>query len=101
MLTIWEPIGGKFSIDDAITLDELKEIQNTQKVTDLFSDLKVIEGNETVAKKLVNGVSVTLSELGETLGESEEFFIGYKNKTIGMYKRQGDKLATIVYLFED
>ena len=92
---------GKFKIEEAITIDELKEIQRVQKVTELFADLKIVEVDDCSAKKLINGVSVSETDLNVDLNENEEFFVSYKNKTIGMYKKQAGKIITLVYLFED
>ena len=86
---------GRFSSDNAITLEELERIGEPTKIEDIFNDYQIITVNETNAKKLINGVSVVASsEIKE-----KEFFLSYDGKLIGLYEIKNGNYNRIVYLY--
>ncbi len=88
---------GRFDIKNATALNEITE-ENIMSISSVFDNLTTIEVGEPIAKKLINGVKISVKELGENTGD--EFFISYKNKTIGFYKKEGDDVCPIIYLYE-
>jgi tRNA pseudouridine55 synthase len=96
--TIIRAKSGLFSIEESILLDDIEELK-IMPIKKLFKDKKNIEVNENIAKKLINGVKVFANELTENL--DGEFFVSYKNKTIGFYKIKDERLETIAYLIEN
>ena len=53
---------GRFNLNNAITLEDFELSQKTLSVTDVFNDIQVIEVDEKIAKKLINGVKITQNE---------------------------------------
>jgi len=88
---------GRFNIDSAIALEEL-DISNVIPILTAFEGCQLVNVNDVAAKKLLNGVSISKNEISENL--QNEFFIRYKNITIGFYKINGDKVEPIVFLNE-
>ena len=88
---------GRFDINSAITLEELKE-DKIVSIKDVFSGCQTIEVDEILAKKFINGVKVLAGEL--TTKTEDEFFISYKNIVIGFYKIENELIKPIVYLYE-
>lgn len=90
---------GAFDIENAATLDELKENMTVLKIEDLFSNCKFHEVSENeLLKKLLNGVKLEKSELN--FDSSENFFLTTNGSLIGMYHYEGLKLICDVFLFE-
>lgn len=92
---------GRFLMNDAITLDMLVANSKIVEIETLFADYDKIEVNDFIARKLINGVKIEFEVLNVKKNNGEEFFISYKNKTIGLYKVVNKKLETIVFLYEN
>ena len=92
---------GRFLMNDAITLDMLVANSKIVEIETLFADYDKIEVNDFIARKLINGVKIEFEVLNVQKNNGEEFFISYKNKTIGLYKVVNKKLETIVFLYEN
>ena len=92
---------GRFLMNDAITLDMLEANSKIVEIETLFADYDKIEVNDFIARKLINGVKIEFEVLNVQKNNGEEFFISYKNKTIGLYKVVNKKLETIVFLYEN
>ncbi len=88
---------GRFDTRAAVPLEELDE-NNVIPILTAFEGCQVVEANENAAKKLLNGVSISKSEI--SVNFQDEFFVKYKNITIGFYKINGDKVEPIVFLNE-
>ncbi|MBR2391518.1 MAG: tRNA pseudouridine(55) synthase TruB [Clostridia bacterium] len=92
---------GRFFIEDAVTLEELEKTETVQAVESVFSDFETIEIADDLAKKVLNGVKVKVSDFPVLKEPKGEFFISYKNKTIGFYKIKDERLEAIAYLNEN
>lgn len=91
---------GFFSIDDAITLDELRQRARLISIEAAFKDFEVIEiSNELICKKLVSGVKLHKQDL--KIQSSSPFFIKNNENLIGMYHLDGDKMVCDVFLYEN
>ena len=88
---------GLFSIENAITLNELLVNKAVISIEEIFKNIKSFEiTNEDIIKKVINGVKLTKQELGfEAL---DKFFIKISNQIIGMYHFEDDKLVCDVFL---
>ncbi len=86
---------GRFSSDNAITLEELEKKGELAKIEDIFNDYQIITVNEANAKKLINGVSV----LASPKIKEKEFFLSYDGKLIGLYEIKNGNYNRIVYLY--
>ena len=89
---------GCFCIDDAITLEELKANPKFIMVDEALNDLKKYEiTDESVLKKILNGVKLTKNELNlET--QTDKFFIENNGKIIGLYHFEENRLICDVFL---
>ena len=92
---------GRFFIENAITLEDFENAGTVQTVESVFSGFETIEINDELAKKVLNGVKVKVSEFPVLKEQQGEFFVSYKNKTIGFYKIKDERLETIAYLIEN
>ena len=86
---------GRFTNENAVTLEELEQNPETIKVEDLFNDYKIITINDSDAKKLINGVSI---EADRNIKE-KEFLLAYKGRLLGLYEIKNGKYSRIVYLY--
>ena len=91
---------GRFDIEKSITLDELEKTNKITSIQENFQDILTFEVNDYIAKKLINGVKVSVEELGEKLAENQELFIKFDNKLIGFYNVKNGEILQLVYLFE-
>lgn len=91
---------GRFDISSAITLEELEESKKVLLVKEIFKNLKEIEVDDDIAKRLINGRKVLASEINEDLPNSD-FFITNKKCVIGLYKVQDSAMKRIVFLYEN
>ena len=87
---------GLFSINDAVMLDDIDE-KSIISIKDTFKSKQIIEVDELLAKKFINGVKVRSDEI-KNINENE-FFISYKNIIIGLYKIENNNIISIVYLY--
>ncbi len=91
---------GRFDLSSAITLEEFEENKKVLSVKEVFDDYKEIEVNDEIARKLINGMKVSASEVNEDLSDLD-FFITYKKNILGLFKVQDNILKRIVFLFEN
>lgn len=90
---------GVFSIQDAITLDELSKNPRVVSIEEAFKDFEFIDvADEVVCKKLFNGVRLKKDEL--KINNEGLFFLKTGESLIGMYHFEGEKLVCDVFLFE-
>lgn len=87
---------GVFTIDNAVTLDELT-MANCLSIESVFSGLEKIEiKDESLIKKLANGVKFTKKEL--ELNTKNHFILSCHTGLIGMYHYEDNKLICDVFL---
>lgn len=91
---------GRFNSFNSITIEELAEKQELLKIEDVFADLKQISTNAEIAKKLINGVKISVQELGFELSEKEECLIYFEKSLIGFYRAEKGELKQIIHLYE-
>ena len=91
---------GRFKTESGITLQELEVTGKIQTVEDVFADVKVIDVSANVAKKLINGVAVSVAEIGADVENKQECLIAYEGKLIGFYIANNGVFSQEVYLFE-
>lgn len=88
---------GRFDISEAFPLDEIDE-SSLISIREAFKCCKVIEANEVLAKKFINGVLVSADEIKDL--NEDEFFVSFKKVVIGFYKKENNLIKPIVYLYE-
>ena len=92
---------GRFNLNNAITLEDFELSQKTLSVTDVFNDVQVVDVDEKIAKKLINGVKITQNEanLPKIADFNKEILFAFENNLIGMYRLEEGKFQPIVYLY--
>ena len=89
---------GNYSIEEAQTLDEIKEFgPKIHSIEETFNYLKSIEVNDYIAKLVKNGV--VLDE--RQFSDNEMFKIYNNNNLIAIYEPFGDKKYKLVLKMED
>ena len=91
---------GRFDSSNSITLEELEQTSKLQTIEDIFADIKKFEVSDEVAKKLINGVKISVVEIPVKMRDGEECLIINDNRLIGFYKAQNNALIQLVYLYE-
>ncbi len=91
---------GRFDLSSATTLEELEENKKVLSLREVFEDYKEIEVNDEIAKKLINGIKISASEINEDLSDLD-FFITNKKSIIGLYRVQDCDVKRIVFLYEN
>lgn len=90
---------GVFEINDAITLDELKQQPKLLSIEDVFKNFQFFEvSDDEIVKKLLNGVK--LSAHDAKINHDGLFFVKLDGKLLGMYHIFGGKLVCDVFLYE-
>ena len=92
---------GRFNSFNSITIEELQENVEVLKIEEVFSDLQKFEANDKIAKKLVNGVKVTVTETGFNVKNNEECFVCYNGSLIGFYKAENGCFKQLIHLYEE
>ena len=91
---------GRFELANAITIDELEKNVKINTIEEVFGDYQKIEVDEKRAKKLINGQKLSVKEIKNAENISDNFFITFKNKLIGMYENIDEILNLKIYLYE-
>ena len=91
---------GRFNSFNSITIEDLQNNQELLKIEDVFADLKKLSVSGEIAKKLMNGVRISLSESGENLSEKEECLIYVEDALIGFYRAENGELKQVIHLYE-
>ena len=93
---------GRFNLNNALSLEEFEETQKVLSITEVFSDIEVVEVDEKSAKKLINGVKVAKNEanLPQNTDFNKEVLFAFENNLIGMYRLVDDKFQPVVYLYQ-
>lgn len=92
---------GAFEIKNAITLEEFEVSKNLIEIEDVFSALNVIELNDFTAKKVLNGVRVSASDIGAEDLTNLPFLIKYKGKIVGLYELKDNRISAIAFVYDE
>lgn len=92
---------GAFEMKNAITLEELENSKNLTKIEEVFSNLNVIELNDFMAKKVLNGVRVSAYDIGAENLINSPFLIKYKGEIVGLYEIKDKKTNAIAFVYDD
>lgn len=92
---------GAFEMKNAITLEELENSKNLTKIEEVFSNLNVIELNDFMAKKVLNGVRVSACDIGAENLTNSPFLIKYKGEIVGLYELKDNKTNAIAFVYDD
>ena len=84
--TIIRTKSGAFGLNNAITFDELEKNKSVLEIEDIFSNFKKVEINELVAKKILNGVSVSATDVNIETEYDKPFIIKFNNEVVGLYE---------------
>lgn len=93
---------GRFNLTNALSLEDFEETQKVLSITEVFKDVQIVEVDEKIAKKLINGVKIAINDIimSKNADFNSEVFFAFENNLIGMYRLTGDKFEPIVYLFQ-
>lgn len=93
---------GRFNLTNALSLEDFEATQKVLSITEVFKDIQVVEVDEKIAKKLINGVKIAINDIimSKNADFNSEVFFAFENNLIGMYRVSGDKFEPIVYLFQ-
>ena len=61
---------------------------------------EIIEIGENLAKKVLNGVSLTVEEFDKKSVKSKPFLIKYNNEIVGLYENQKGKIKPIAFVYD-
>lgn len=92
---------GAFDMRNAITFEEFEKSKNIIKIESVFDGFDVVIIDEIMAKKVLNGVSVTLFELGVGEKIKSPFLIKYAGEIVGLYEIKNGKTAPLAYVYDD
>lgn len=98
---------GCFNIDESVTLEEFSEALKVTSVEEIFKTLPKFDLNESLSKKILNGVKVSTTEFAaefennkkvQNLTENDEFLLKFQEKVVGIYKIQENIIVPLVRL---
>lgn len=92
---------GVFEMENAVTFEEFEKNQKLISIEDVFNEFKIIEIDEIMAKKVLNGVSVTLDELNVKQVINGQFLIKFKEEIVGLYEIKNGKTNAIAYIYNN
>lgn len=90
---------GAFEMLNAITLEEFENSKKILQIEEIFSSFQTIEIGENMAKKVLNGVSVSVEELNKESALLKPFLIKYNNEIVGLYENQNGKIKPIAFIY--
>ena len=91
---------GAFEMKNAITLEEFEKSKEVLKIEDIFAGFEVVEIGENMAKKVLNGVSLSLEGFDKESVKSKPFLIKYNEEIIGLYENQKGKIKPIAFVYD-
>lgn len=97
--TIIRTKSGAFGLNNAITFDELEKNKSVLEIEDIFSNFKKVEINELVAKKILNGVSVSAADVNIETEYDKPFIIKFNNEVVGLYEIKNKTTNAIVFVY--
>lgn len=92
---------GAFNLNNAITLDELENNKRVIKIEEIFSDFNTVELNDDIAKKILNGVSVSSEDVNIKNNYDKPFVIKYNDEVVGLYQIYNGKTKPIAFVYDN
>ncbi len=90
---------GAFEMKNAITLEEFESNKTVLQIEDVFSDFEIVKIGENLAKKVLNGVSLIIEDIGLKNVKMKPFLIKYDNEIVGLYENQNGKIKPIAFVY--
>ena len=97
--TIIRTKSGAFDLNNAITFDELENNKRVLEIEEVFSNFKVVEIDELLAKKILNGVSVSAENMNIESEYDKPFIIKFNNEVVGLYEIKNKKTNAIAFVY--
>ena len=91
---------GAFNLSTAITFEEFENSKELISIEKVFENFRVVEIDDELSKKVLNGVSVYASELELPEDSSIPFLIKYNNNVVGLYKIENKKTTCIAFIYD-
>lgn len=91
---------GAFEMKNAMTLEEFENSKTILKIEDVFNNFEIIEIGENLAKKVLNGVLLSVEELNNENVKSKPFLIKYNEEIVGLYENQKGKIKSIAFVYD-
>lgn len=76
---------GLFDFENALTLDEFEKEPKLLSIKDVFKNLKCIEIEGDIAKKILNGIKVKAEDLNIACECAEDFLLEFEGRVVGLY----------------
>lgn len=92
---------GAFEMKNAVTFEEFEKNKNILSIEDVFNQFNVVEINDLVAKKVLNGVHIEKCELGVEASLKNPFLIKYMGEVVGLYEIKNNKIYPIAFVYEN
>lgn len=92
---------GTFDINNAVTFEEFEQTKRITKIEEVFDNFEIVEINDFVAKKVLNGVSISTDELGVDKTIKMPFLIKYGSDIVGLYDLKNDKTNAIAFVYDN
>ena len=92
---------GAFEEKNSITLEELEQQKKVISIEEIFSSLKQVVLEESISKKVLNGVKVFASDIGLDKDYKEDFIITYNDEIVGLFYVNDGKVLPKVFLYEN
>lgn len=92
---------GAFDLKNAVTIEEFENNQKLIQIEELFSSFQIVEINDFIAKKVLNGVRLRLSDMGVDVSKNEPFLISFEGKIVGLYEIVDNKISAIAFVYDD
>ncbi|MBR7172496.1 MAG: tRNA pseudouridine(55) synthase TruB [Clostridia bacterium] len=92
---------GAFNIDNAVTFEEFEQNISVIKIEDVFQDFEMVDIDENMAKKVLNGVPVSLDDLGIKKVIKMPFLIKFNGEVVGLYELKNNKTSAIAYVYDN
>lgn len=99
--TIIRTKSGVFDLKNALTLEEFENTKDILKIENVFSDFEIIDiKNEILAKKILNGVSVSIDAIEKELDNEKPFLFRYNGDIVGFYEIINKKIKPIAFVYD-
>ena len=91
---------GAFEMKNAMTIEEFENSKSVLNIEDIFSDFEIVEIGENLAKKVLNGVLLSVEELNNENVKSKPFLIKYNDEIVGLYENFKGKIKPIAFVYD-
>ncbi len=91
---------GAFEMKNAMTIEEFENSKSVLKIEDIFGDFEIVKIGENLAKKVLNGVLLSVEELNNENVKSKPFLIKYNDEIVGLYEKYKGKIKPIAFVYD-